>query len=376
MGRARRGWCGTVLPLAAGGAAGHAEARRAHIVCGVASVEFLVLSQEDVVAAGGLEMDACLAVIEEALVLHHRGDTILPQKSALHWSNDIDTDEKLGRIMAMPAYVGGSLGMAGIKWIPSVPQNPSRGLPRGIGVVLLSDPETGLPVCFMDGTVVSAMRTGAVSGLAARELAAPGSSVLTLYGAGVQARTQLAGLERMLPDLAEIRLYDPSPAQTAAFVEREQPGRPPIRAMDDPREAARGSHVVVAATMAPAPFVTAEWLEPGMLVLSVSSFDPSLDAIDAADLLVTDDFAHETYHPSRPLARAEAAGLVTEADVVTLGSILAGDHPGRTADEETILVSPVGLGIEDVAWATAVYRQAEELGVGARQRLWEEPIWT
>ena len=101
--------------------------------------------------------------------------------------------------------------------------------------------------------------------------------------------------------------------------------------MDDPREAARGSHVLVTATMAPAPFVTAEWLEPGMLILSVSSFDPSLDAIEAADLLVTDDFAHETYHPSRPLARAEAAGLVTEADVVALGAILAGAHPGRTS---------------------------------------------
>jgi ornithine cyclodeaminase len=339
-------------------------------------VEFLVLSQEEVVAAGGLDMGSCLDVIEETLVLHHRGETILPQKSALHWSDDIDTDEKLGRIMAMPAYVGGSLGMAGIKWIPSVPRNPARGLPRGIGVVLLSDPDTGLPVCFMDGTIVSAMRTGAVSGLAARELAVPGASVLTLYGAGVQARTQLAGLERVLPALEEIRLHDPHPDQTAAFVKREQHGRPPIRVMADPREAARGSHVLVAATMAPAPFLDADWLEPGMLVLSVSSFDPSLAAIETADLLVTDDFAHETFHPSRPLARAQAAGLVTEADVVTLGAILAGDHPGRVDDAARILVSPVGLGIEDVAWATAVYRRASESGLGTPQRLWEEPIWT
>lgn len=342
----------------------------------MAPAEFLVLSQEDVVRAGGLDMDACLPVIEETLVLHHRGETILPQKSALHWSDDLDTDEKLGRIMAMPAYVGGSLRMAGIKWIPSVPQNPSRGLPRGIGVILLSDPETGLPVCFMDGTIVSAMRTGAVSGLAARELAAPGASVVTLYGAGVQARTQLAGLELALPELAEIRLHDPNGAQTTAFAEREQPGRPPIQVVDDPREAARGAHVLVAATMAPTPFVAADWLEPGMLVLSVSSFDPALDAIEAADLLVTDDFAHETYHPSRPFARAQAAGLVTETDVVTLGAILAGDHPGRTATDARIMVSPVGLGIEDVAWATAVYRQATEAGVGTQQRLWEAPIWT
>jgi ornithine cyclodeaminase len=278
--------------------------------------------------------------------------------------------------MAMPAFVGGSIGMAGMKWIPSVPQNPSRGLPRGIGVILLSDPETGLPVCFMDGTIVSAMRTGAVSGLAARALAPPDASVLALYGAGVQARTQLAALERTLPGLAEIRLYDPDEAQARAFVEREQGGRPPIRLAGDPREAARGAHVLVPATMAPEPFIAADWLEPGALLVSVSSHDPALDAIEAADLLVTDDFAHETYHPSRPFARAQAAGVVSEADVVPLGAILAGDHPGRSSDAERILVSPVGLGIEDVAWATAVYRRAVALGLGNTQRLWEEPIWT
>jgi ornithine cyclodeaminase/alanine dehydrogenase-like protein (mu-crystallin family) len=342
----------------------------------VVAVDYLHLSQEDVVAAGGLDMDACLATIEEALVLHHRGETILPQKAALHWSHDLDADETVGRIMAMPAYVGGSIAMAGMKWIPSVPGNPSRGLPRGIGVVLLSDPETGLPLCFMDGTVVSAMRTGAVSGLAARALAVADASILALYGAGVQARTQLAGLERCLPALAEIRLYDPNREQAETFIAREQPGRPPIVVVDDPRAAAEGAHVVVPATMAREPFFTADWFEPGMLLVSVSSHDPALDAIEAADLLVTDDFAHETYHASRPLARGQAAGIVREDAVVPLGAILAGDHPGRTSSDERILVSPVGLGIEDVAWATEVYRRAASQGIGAPQRLWETPIWT
>jgi ornithine cyclodeaminase len=341
----------------------------------VAPVELLFLSQEDVVAAGGLDMDECLATIEETLVLHHRGETIAPQKSALHWSEELDTDEKLGRIMAMPAYVGGSIGMAGVKWIPSVPGNPARGLPRGIGVILLSDPETGLPLCFMDGTVVSAMRTGAVSGLAARELGPPDARVLTLFGAGVQARTQLLGLERALPGLAEIRLHDPNHEQMQAFSDREQGGRPPIRLVADAREAARGADVVVAATMAPAPFIEAGWLTPGMLIISVSSHDPTVAAIEAADLLVTDDFAHETFHPSRPFARGQAAGVVRETDVVPLGAILAGEHPGRTAPQQRILVSPVGLGIEDVAWATRVYRRAAGSGLGASQRLWKEPIW-
>ena len=340
------------------------------------AAEVLFLSQEDVLAAGGMDMDACLETIEEALVLYHRGDAVCPPKASIHWTDEPDSDEKHGRIMAMPAYIGGSLRMAGMKWIPSVPDNPKRGLPRGIGVILLSDPETGLPVAFLDGTVVSAMRTGAVSGLAVRELALPGASVLALLGAGVQARTQLLALERTLPHLEEIRLHDPNPAQVERFVERERPGRPPIRVVDDAREAARGAHVLVPATMAPAPFITPDWLEPGMLLVSVSSHDPTVETVAAADLVVTDDFEHETFHASRPLARAHAARAITKADTVPLGAILAGDHPGRTFPEERILVSPVGMGIEDVAWATAVYRRAAELGLGKRERLWDAPIWT
>src|SRR3972149_11111440 len=128
------------------------------------SADFLFLSQEDVVAAGGLDMDACLATIEETLVLHQHGETIAPQKSALHWADGPANEERHGRIMARPAEVGGSVGMAGVKWIPSVPENPSRGLPPGIGVILLSDPDTGLPPRFLAGTGGSAVRTRAGGG--------------------------------------------------------------------------------------------------------------------------------------------------------------------------------------------------------------------
>ena len=339
-------------------------------------MDFLCLSQEDVVAAGGLDMDACLDATAETLALHQRGEAICPQKSALRWSDEPDTDETHGRIMAMPAYVGGSFHMAGMKWIPSVPQNPARGLPRGIGVILLSDPDTGLPVAVMDGTVVSAMRTGAVSGVAARRLANPGARVLTMIGAGVQARTQLAALERALPDLAEIRVYDPSAAQVVRFVEEQSPGRPPMAAWDDPREAARGADVLVVATMAPSPWIGKDWWEPGLLFLCVSGHDPELDCITAADLIVTDDIEHETHHGTRPLARADEAGTLDRDAVVTIGAVLTGDHPGRTGPDETVLVTPVGMGIEDVAWATHVLRRAQELGLGSRQRLWNQPIWT
>jgi 2,3-diaminopropionate biosynthesis protein SbnB len=337
--------------------------------------EILFLSQEDVVAAGGLDMDACLENIETTLVLHHRGETIAPPKATVHWSDDLATDERAGRIMAMPAYVGGHVHMAGMKWIPSVPSNRARGLPRGIGIVVLSDPDTGLPLAVMDGTVVSAMRTGAVSGLAARHLARPGARVLALLGAGVQSRTQLMALERTQPGLEEVRVFDVRPEQTERFVAELAGGDRAVVGCEDPEKAVRDADVLVAATMAPEPYVPPAWLEPGCLFLSVSSLDLSLEAIGAADLIVTDDLEHETAHPSRPLARASRAGLLEEGSVVPLGAVLAGAHPGRSSDGQRIIVSPVGLGVTDIAEAVRVYRAALAEGLGSRQRLWEKPLW-
>jgi N-[(2S)-2-amino-2-carboxyethyl]-L-glutamate dehydrogenase len=336
---------------------------------------FLFLSQEEVVAAGGLDMDGTIAIVEEALRLHAKGEAIVPKKASILWSDDLDSDERLGRVMAMPAYVGGDLDVVGMKWIPSIPDNATRGLPRGIGVVLLSDRETGLPIAVLDGTVVSAMRTGAIGGIAARALANPGSSVATILGAGVQARTQLMALERTLA-LEEVRVHDVVAGRAEAFCERERREGFRLVPVDDPAEACVGSAVVVAATMADEPFVPPEWLDPGSVFISISSLDPTVELITACDVWVTDVWEHETGHHSRPFARAVAAGVITREQVVQLGDLLVGNVPGRTAGDQRIFVSPIGLGIEDVAEAWRVVRRAQELGIGTPLRLWERPVWT
>jgi N-[(2S)-2-amino-2-carboxyethyl]-L-glutamate dehydrogenase len=320
-------------------------------------------------------MDGTIAIVEEALRLHAKGEAIAPKKSSILWSDDLDSDERLGRVMAMPAYVGGDLDVVGMKWIPSVPDNAARGLPRGIGVVLLSDRETGLPIAVLDGTVVSAMRTGAIGGIAARALANPGSRIATLLGAGVQARTQLMALERTLA-LEEVRVHDVVAGRAAEFCERERRAGFRLAPVDDPAEACTGSAVVVAATMADAPFVPPEWLEPGSVFISISSLDPTLELIAACDVWVTDVWEHETGHHSRPFARALAAGVVAREQVVQLGDLLVGNVSGRTARDQRIFVSPVGVGIEDVAEAWRVVRRAQELGIGTPLRLWERPVWT
>jgi ornithine cyclodeaminase/alanine dehydrogenase-like protein (mu-crystallin family) len=341
---------------------------------------FLFLSQEDVVAAGGLDIAPTIDAVAEALRLHARGETVLPHKPTIRWSADLDSEERDGRIMAMPGYVGGAFDVAGMKWIPSVPSNPSRGLPRGIGLIVLTSRETGLPLAILDGTVVSAMRTAAVTGIACRLLAPPDAGVVGLLGAGAQARTQLLALETELP-LREVRVFDLAPDRAAAFCALE--GDSERRRWFDltpaatAEEACRGSAVVVPVTIAPEPYIVPEWLEPGSLLVSISSLDPTVDVIRRADVLVCDDWEHEAGHAARPFARAVAEGVVPAdgTGVVELGRILAGDQPGRTSDRQRVFVSPVGLAIEDVAAAHRVWSRARDLGIGTTLELWRSPLW-
>lgn len=336
---------------------------------------FLFLSQEDVIAAGGLDMRATVAAVEEALRLHARGEAILPAKVSINWGTELDTDEREGRIMAMPAYVGGDVDVAGVKWIPSVPDNPQRGLPRGIGLIVLTDRTTGLPLAVLDGTVVSAMRTGAVTGVAIRALANPDAKLATLLGAGVQARTQLMALDEVL-DLREVRVWDIDPDRARAFCEREANGRFTLAPVDEPADACRDVPVIVAATMAPEPYIPPSWIADGAVFVSISSLDPTVELLLAADVLVCDSWEHETGHHSRPFARALEQGVVSRERVAQLGDILVGAAAGRTDRGQRVFVSPVGLGIEDVAAAARVYRHAAEMGIGTALELWREPVWT
>jgi len=342
----------------------------------VSTTEFLYLSQEDVVAAGGTDMAAMVDVIERAFAVKADGGVRMPPKVMITWADEPGTEELHGRIMAMPAYIGGEFDVAGLKWIPSVPDNPSRnGLPRANALVLLTDRETGLPLAVMDGTVVSAMRTGAVTGVALRHLADPGTEVACLLGAGVLAHTQLAALRVVLPSLREVRVYDPDAERCRRFCERTGA---PARPVATPAEAVRGAGAVVPATMAVEPSFAAEWIAPGATVVLVSSLDGPLELQAVTDLLVVDDWEHESTHEGRYAQRLVAAGLVPAdgSRAAELADIVAGRHPGRTSPVERIVVTPVGLAMDDVAAAWHVLAGARSRGLGTPLRLRSgPPVW-
>jgi ornithine cyclodeaminase/alanine dehydrogenase-like protein (mu-crystallin family) len=346
----------------------------------VAAPEFLYLSQEDVVAAGGTDMAAMVEVIERAFRVKAAGQVRMPHKAMITWADEPGTEELHGRIMAMPAYVGGDFDVAGLKWIPSVPSNPARnGLPRANALVLLTDRATGLPLAVMDGTVVSAMRTGAVTGVAVRHLALPDAAVAALLGAGVLAHTQLDALATVLAGLRAVRVYDPDSGRCRGFCERARAAIGiDVRPAESAEGAVRGAAVVVTATMAVGPTFVPEWVEPGATVVLVSSLDGPLELQAATDLLVVDDWEHESTHPGRYAQRLVAAGRIAAdgSEAVELAAVVTGAHPGRTAASQRVVVSPVGLAMDDVAAAWHVLRGARERGLGTSLRLRSgAPVW-
>jgi len=341
----------------------------------VKSLDVLFLSQEDVVAAGALDMSLAISVMEEVFRLHHEKQYVLPPKCVLRWGGP-ETESTRGRINSMPGWIGGNIRAVGIKWIASSPQNPFKhDLPRASAVIVLNDPETLVPIALMDGTVISASRTGANTGIAAKYLAKKDSSVLGLIGAGVQNRTQLLALNHVL-NLKKLKVCDLFPERAQAFAnEMSKKIAKEITVAATAYEAVKGSDIFVSATVTKEPIIKPSWIEPGVFYSHVGSHECEFETIVKMDKRVVDDWSEIKHRGVESLAIMFHAGMIKDEDVYAeIGEIIAGIKPGRESAEETIYFNTVGMGIEDIALAQRVYNNAIDLGLGKRIKLWETPF--
>jgi N-[(2S)-2-amino-2-carboxyethyl]-L-glutamate dehydrogenase len=340
------------------------------------SISFRYLSQEEVIALGGLDMAQAVDDIEEVFRLHALGDYVLPSKVVLRWG-DLDSETTRGRINAMPGYIGGRFDMAGMKWIASFPANIDAGLPRGTGVTILNDPRTGVPLAVMDGTLISAVRTGAVSGVAARHLARRDARTIGIIGAGVQSRTQLMAVHVARPALEKVLVFDVRPERAAAWC-ADMRARLALdfSVVDSARAAIESADVLVTATTATEPIVMPGWVPAGCLYLQVAGRECHPDAIPEFDRIVVDNWTEIKHRAAQALVHALEVGTITDADIsAELGEIVVGAKPGRTSAQERIYFSSVGMGIEDVAIATRILRQANASDAGSILDLWRAPVF-
>ncbi len=338
--------------------------------------EVLFLSQEDVIRAGALDMSLIVPVMEEVFSLHDKKDYVLPTKCVLRWG-DLDSESIKGRINAMPGWIGGNLNSVGIKWIASSPNNPFKyNLPRANAVVILNDPNTLVPIAVMDGTAISAARTGANTGVAAKYLSKKNPKVLGLIGAGVQNRTQLLAVNYVHPNIEEIRIYDLSKERAVEFAnEMSSKIGKEIKVCESAYDAVDEADIFITATVTKEPIIKADWIKPGVLYSHVGSHECEFDAIMKFDKRIVDDWEEIKHRGVESLAIMHKIKMIDDSGIsAEIGEIVNGVKSGRVSENEAIYFNTVGMGIEDVAVASKIYEKALKMGLGQKLKLWDKPF--
>ncbi|MBQ4098388.1 MAG: ornithine cyclodeaminase family protein [Clostridia bacterium] len=324
---------------------------------------------------GVLDMKEAMHDAKRAYCLTEKGDVIAPGKCVMRWGKKPEDENVLGRINAMPGYIGGEYDMAGIKWIGSGPMNYKKGLPRASVTVILNDPDTKLPVCIADGTEVSVKRTGASGGVAIELLAKSNASTMLICGTGAQAPAQLEAALISRPTIKTVYAYDIRHESSKKFAENMMAKFAGITVVpvDNPEEAAKKSDIIDCVTLATDPFIKGEWLKKGALVMNMADYEVDYDCVRRANKIVCDYWDTIKHRMISTVAFMWRDGLIKDEDIhAELGEILNGKKCGRENDDEIIYFNAVGAGILDLAVVTRCYKKALEQNKGIKIPYWED----
>lgn len=337
--------------------------------------EILYLSQEDVIKCGGLSMEKAIDDLEKVYKIYDENDYLLPGKIVMKRPGE-NSEETIGRINAMPAYVGGEFNLSGIKWIGSGPHNPFKyGLPRASALIILNDPVTMMPLAVMDGTIISAIRTGAVTGVCAKYMAPSKTITVGLFGAGVQNRTQLMAIKAALPQIEKAYIYDISEERCATFAKEmsEKTGIEIVVNLDRVN-VIENSDILVTATTATEPLIHGSEIKKGVYIAHIGDNEVDEELILNADKVVIDDWETDKHRLGDTIAYMYRDGKITDERIdASVSDLVSGRKTGRDNDDQLTYSCNVGLGIYDVAIATRIYRYALENGIGQMLTLWEDP---
>jgi ornithine cyclodeaminase len=331
----------------------------------------LVLTGEEILSILGGQENELMKVVAASYKTHGEGKTSLPHSTFLFFPED-----RRARIIALPAYMGGQFGIAGVKWISSFPANIGRGMDRASAVMVLNSLETGQPIAILEGSVISAKRTAASAALAAKTLLdGAKASALGLIGCGPINFEILRFLLRALGGIQQLTLCDLEPARVALFQEKcaALDAALELRVAENAAEALANPLVCIATTAATPHITSIQKCPPGAVILHISLRDISPKAILAADNIV-DDADH--------IFRAETSLHLTERQVgsrnfvrCTLADILRGQAPARTDSTKVAIFSPFGIGILDLAVAKFACDAGHQAGLGTEISSFLPPSW-
>jgi alanine dehydrogenase len=324
-------------------------------------METLILSEEDVKKV--LSLEEVTDAVESAFRMKGLGHAQMPPKQYLF------LNKYNGDLRTMPAYLEKTDAVA-VKIVNSHPENRKRhGLPTVMATIILIDPKTGAPAAIMGGTWITALRTGAAGAIAAKYLANPNPKTIGIVGAGIQARTQLMGLQLVFKKIEEVRVWDRTGKVASKYAEEmkskyNQSNIYPVKGI---KEAVQGADIIVTATPSRKPLVSAEWVDEGTHINCIGADAPGKQELDPAILLkskiVVDDWSQSCHggEINVPLAK----GIIDKEDVWgDICEIVAGLKLGRTSPDEITVFTSTGLAIQDAATANVAYQKALKQKLG------------
>ena len=307
-----------------------------------------------------------LAAVESGLAAQGNGQTVIEPR--VHLEPDPAFH---GHFNVLRGYVA-PLDAAGVKIVGDFVDNYLHGLPSEFGLLNLFDPRTGMPRAILDATVITDMRTGAVTALGARHLARRGSQILGHIGARGTAYWNVRLLDHLF-DFDEIRVHSRRPESREGFAQKLSAdlGKP-VRAVDDWRSCVEGADIVVEASRLsePTPLLKTAWIKPGALVVPYGTMSAvELSLTDIMTKIVVDDWGQCKSGKFGSLRAHVETGRLSEATLhAELGQIVAGLKPGRESEDETILFWHRGLSLSDIALGSAMLAKARANGIGQRLR--------
>ncbi|WP_020668633.1 ornithine cyclodeaminase family protein [Amycolatopsis nigrescens] len=327
------------------------------------SVWMRYLSGADIDSLGVTDADI-VAAVEDVLADHGRGRVVFEPRTHL-----VPDNGGKGHFNVLRGHLSDKQ-VSGVKVVGDFVANFERGLPSEMALILLLDPDTGMPMAIVDGTMITDARTGAMTAVGAKYLARRDSRVLGHIGARGTAWWNVVLLDSIF-DFAEIRVTSRRAESREPFARRlsEHLGKP-VRAVDSAAEALDGADIMVEASRLtePQPLVRKDYLRPGSFLVPYGTISAlELDLLDAVDKVVVDDWresrsGHSRFGALRPQLDA---GLLTEQRVhAEIGDVVAGNRPGREHERERILFWHRGLSTTDLAVAHMILRRAEDADVG------------
>ncbi len=318
----------------------------------------LILNRESVMAV--LQMKDCISALDSAFTELSNGSAVLPLRIGINAPDGVS--------LYMPAYLKQMNALA-CKVVSVYKNNPQKHqLPTTIGKVLVQNPETGEVICIMDGGYLTAVRTGAVSGLATQYLARSGSDmVAAIFGAGVQAQMQLWGVCEVRK-LKYALVYDSVPGAAQKFVEVMQPKLGIEIKIAQTIEEMYAADIICTATSSPTPIFDGSAVKAGTHINGIGSHSPGARELDSAIIkrsLLIADARDACLNEAGDVMIPIKEGVITPEHIYAdLGEIVTGKKISRTSDEQITLFKSNGLAIQDVAASRLVYERAREAGLG------------